>query len=522
MGPLMSVFAQTKTDPVVETTNGKIRGALNDGVYAFKGIPYGASTAGANRFMPPKPPERWSGVRDCLQWGAMAFQGGGGGSMSSEDIQRADFRKYFGMNPDMPTTQSEDCLSLNVFTKGLDSDRRPVVLWIHGGGFAVGSGAGARTSGAHLAQRQDVVTVSVNHRLDALGYCHLGDIDPAFAHSGNAGQLDLIAALQWVRDNIEKFGGDPARVMVHGESGGGAKIGTLLAMPNASGLFHRAAMQSGTANRLPDRAKATELAEKLLAELQIPKNQLQRLQETPANQLLAAAAKVARTGPQGPGSGFVPTVGTADLPKNPLESVASGSGNIPLIIGCTKHESALMLLTSGVDPRTITDEDLTKRVNGMFGAKAQQVLDGYRAIHPDYSPSDMLIRIMSDGARMSAIELAEAHIKGGGAPTYMYLFTWETPVVPYVHAGHGIDGSFYLDNTDNVEIAKGNPEATALAKGASTAWANFARNGKPSAPTLPAWPEYTIEKRETMIFAAKSHIESDPLKEERLLRLRLS
>src|SRR5215831_15445075 len=447
-------------EPVVEIASGKVRGVLKDGVYAFKGIPYGASTAGENRFMPPKAPASWSGVRDCLEWGAMAPQGGGGGSMSSESIQRMDFRKYFGMNPDMPTTQSEDCLSLNVFTTGLaDGRKRPVVMWIHGGGFAVGSGAGARTNGSHLAQRQDVVTVSVNHRLDALGYCHLGDIDPAFAHSGNAGQLDLIAALEWVRDNIEKFGGDPKRVMVHGESGGGAKIGTLLAMPHASGLFHRAVMQSGTANRLPNRTQATELAEKLLAELQIPKSDVKRLQQVPAEQLLAAAAKVARLGPQGPGSGFVPTVGTPDLPKNPLESVAGGSGRIPLIIGCTKHEAALMLLTTGTDPRSITDEMLKTRVNGMFGAKAPQVLEGYRAIHPDYSAGDMLIRIMSDGARMSAIELAEAHIKAGGAPTFMYLFTWETPVVPYVKAGHGIDGSFYLDNTDNVEIAKDIPEA---------------------------------------------------------------
>jgi para-nitrobenzyl esterase len=523
--PIASAFAKEMREPIVETNYGKIRGVAKDGVYAFKAIPYAASTAGANRFMPPQKLREWTGVRDCFAWGPMAPQAGEMPAANATARDRpSDFRLYFGVNPDMPSERSEDCLSLNVFTQGLgDGGKRPVLVWIHGGGFNSGSGAGARTNGTNLALRQDVVSVSLNHRLGVLGYCHLGDFDPAFAESGNVGQLDLIAALEWVRDNIEKFGGDPTRVMVHGESGGGAKIGTLLAMPRANGLFHRAVMQSGTANKLPTRDQASEWVAGLLKELQIPKNQVKQLQQVPVDRLLAAADAIAKGQPQGPGRGFVPTVGTAELPIMPLDAVAAGSArSIPLIIGCTQHESALFLLTSGTDPRSITEEQLKMRITAMHREHAPEVLAGYRKIHRDYSPGDLLIRIMSDGARMSAINLAEAHIKGGGAPTYMYLFTWESPVLPQVKAGHSIDCTFYFDNTDSVEIAKGNAEARALAKGTSTAWANFARNAKPSAPTLPAWPQYTLDKRETMIFATQSSIQSDPLKDERLLQARLS
>jgi para-nitrobenzyl esterase len=516
---LTPACADSGKEPVVETSYGKIRGAVHDGVYSFKGVPYGASTAGANRYMPPRPPQPWKGVKDCLEWGPMAPQPKST-SLNPSSGMGKDFATFFGTQPDAPSAQSEDCLCLNVFTPGLDDAKRAVMVWIHGGGFGIGAGGGARANGTHLAQRQDVVAISLHHRLGALGYCHLGEFDPAFEHSGNVGQLDLIAALQWIRDNVAAFGGDPNRIMIHGESGGGGKIGTLLGMPKASGLFQRAILQSGTANRLPARSRAAELAGELLAALQIPTNQVRRIQDIPADAIIAAASKLETPG-AGPRRGFVPTVGTVDLPQNPLDAVANGSARIPIMLGCTKHEMALMLAGAGTDPRTVTAEQLQGRVKAMMGDRSQALLDGYRTNHPDYTPGDLLVRILSDGMRMGAIELAEAHVKAGGAPTYMYLFTWESPALPYLKAAHGIDGTFYFDNTESVGIAQGNPDAVALAKRASTAWANFAKEGKPSASGLPAWPQYTLDKRETMILSTQPHIESDPMKEDRLLRAKL-
>jgi len=513
-----------KSEPVAETSFGKVRGYLNDGVYTFKGIRYAASTAGVNRFMPPRKPEPWSDVQDCLAWGPLAPQSLGTSRANPAAGMGESFGIFFGTNTESPTGQNEDCLMLNIFTPGLgDGGKRPVMVWIHGGGFGIGTGSAARSDGTHLARRQNVVSVSITHRLGALGYCHLGEFDPDFAHSGNVGQLDLIEALEWIRDNIEAFGGDSNRVMVHGESGGGGKIATLLGMPEAKGLFQSAILQSGTANRLPKPQKAAEYAEMLLKELQISKNEIKRLQQIPFGQLISAASQLEMRSGAGMLRGFVPVMGTADLPASPLDAVANGSAPIPIMLGCTKHEMALMLMGSGTDPKDVTNERLDGQIHAMYGDKASELLEGYRDVHPDYSPGDMLVRIMTDATmRTGAIRMAEAHVKSGGAPTYMYMFTWESPKLPHLKAAHGIDGTFYFDNTETVGIAVGNPEAQTLAKIASTAWANFARDGKPSAEGLPDWPEYSLEKRETMILSASPHVENDPMAEDRLIWERLS
>src|SRR3984893_7200271 len=274
---------------VVEIAAGKLRGMVSAGIHSFKGIPYGAPPIGHNRFMPPVPPQPWTGVREALAYAGRAWQ------LPNRPARRPALETLLG--PADTTPEGEDCLSLNVWTSGLgDGIKRPVMVWLHGGAFGYGSGNRAVADGANLARRGDVVVVNVNHRLNIFGFLHLADLGgPAWAHSSNAGLLDLVAALCWVRDNIEGFGGDPGNVTIFGESGGGGKVSVLLTMPAARGLFHRAIIQSGAAIRVLTRERATGLAQAVLTAVGLRPAECERLQTLPADRLLAAIAPASRT-----------------------------------------------------------------------------------------------------------------------------------------------------------------------------------------------------------------------------------
>ena len=367
--------AQAAAGEVVETTAGRVRGALEDGVHVFKGIPYGAPTGGPNRFRAPQPPPAWTGVRDALAYGPSAPQNRGG------DVGG-----------------DEDCLVLNVWTRGLDDGgRRPVMVWLHGGGFRSGSGSSPLYDGVNLANRGDVVVVTINHRLNVFGYLELGDlVGGAFADAGNAGMLDIIQALAWVRDNIARFGGDPATVTIFGESGGGRKVSTLLAMPDARGLFHRAIIQSGPGLHLQPRDKSTELAVALFRELGLAPTRIAALQELPMERVLAAYATVegrldglARQKGVFEQHGFVPTVGVPALPGYAFDPVATEiSADVPILIGSNRHEMALFSRNDpAIHERTLTEAQLRERVEVMVGGGADRVLDVYARAWPDESPA---------------------------------------------------------------------------------------------------------------------------------------
>jgi para-nitrobenzyl esterase len=481
-----------------ETAYGKVRGVEVNGIKIFKGIPYGASTAGKNRFMPPAAPVRWTGVRDALQYGETAPQSAA-----------------------VPAGQGEDCLVLNIWTPAIkDGRKRPVMFWCHGGGFASGSGSSPGQDGTNLAHRGDVVVVTINHRLNVLGFTYLAALGgPDFEQSGDAGMLDVVQALKWVRDNIEQFGGDPNTVMIFGQSGGGRKVGTLLGMPSAKGLFHRAAIESGATVKLVDRDQATRVAERLVSKLQLGRNEVREMQKMPLAKIMAAYFDVVKD--MGDADqmteGFSPTVNGTTVPEHPFYPVASGiSPNVPLMLGHTRTE---MTLQSPADTFTLDEDGMRARVRTILADKTADTIDLYRRSNPGASPSDIYFLIASDyryGAPV--MKIAERRAALNKAPVYLYYFRWETPVQGgRLKSPHTIEIPFAFDNVKiSASLTGGGAEAMALADKMSEAWIAFARTGDPNTPKLPRWPRFNANDRPTMVFNNESRVVNDPIREQRL------
>ncbi len=494
--------------PVVKTKAGKVRGFVAEGVSTFRGIPYGASTAGANRFIAPKMPEPWAGVRDASQFGPIAFQDPPLKGIYAEVLR--------GLAPVEPLNMGEDCLRLNVWTPEPGAGhKRPVMVWMHPGGVVFWAGNSDWTDGANLARHHDVVVVSLNHRLGPFGFLYLGDVaGQAYSESGNAGMLDIVAALRWVHENIAAFGGDPDNVTIFGESGGGWKVSALLAMPSAQGLFHKAIIEFDILVKGLPKDQAAATTADILAKLAIKDHVVDQLNRIPAQQLQDAAK----------GHNFVPMVDGIVLPRDPFSPDAPDiSKQIPLIIGNNRTEVAYLFLLTGV-PDLKDDAalmDYLKSRMGLSDALAGKAIELYRRFHPSASRIDIVLGIPRTGIRSEVRSVAELKIsKAPSVPVFRYEFEWEAPGFDgNYHSSHTFEVPFVFDNVDAAPQLFGpspDPRRYDLARNMSGAWAAFAHNGNPSHPGIPEWKPYTLPDRATMLFNYSCELVNDPDSEERV------
>ena len=498
---------------IVATQSGRVAGFRRGGIAAFKGIPYAASTAGAARFLPPGPVEPWTGVRSSRAYGPVCPQPPRTGWGND---QEAFLMRWDDGQP------GEDCLRLNLWTAGPDSRRRPVMVWLHGGGYTAGSGQELPAyDGESLARRGDVVLVSVNHRLGPLGFLDLSFAGPEFTQSANVGMLDLVASLQWVRDNIAAFGGDPGNVTIFGQSGGGSKVTTLMTMPSAAGLFHKAIVQSGSLKLSETAEDSGRLARIVLSEFGLSASNARSLQEAPAAELIArsnlAVAKAeAGGGPPGPPGvgrsrplGWSPSVDGRVLPEVPFgDNAPAISAHVPMIIGSTKDEWGLNYAR---DQAGMTEVQLADGLTPLFGPRTGAIIAAFRATYPGLTPAQMMGTIVSAPMRNNVLEQVAVKHRQGGAPVFTYWFRWETPVLGGMpRAFHCSDLPHCFANAERCDTTTGNtPEAQEVSERMSGAWINFARTGNPSQTGL-VWPPYDPATIPTMVFDTRSRVENDP------------
>ncbi len=500
---------------VVETQYGKLRGYEENGLHIFKGIPYAKPPVGNLRFRAPEKPEAWTGERDATKPGGNAPQA----PMGTRRVPN----------------QNEDCLYLNVNTPGCDDKKRPVMLWLHGGGFNSGSGSGPESDVTALATRGDLVIVTINYRLGALGFAHFGELFGSdFPTTSNNGLRDQVAALEWVQDNIANFGGDPNNVTVFGQSAGGISVASLIGMSQTKGLIHKAVAQSGGLNQWTSPYCATTVATEFLKELNIDPDDPQKLWELEWKEILAAQAKATSVkikigvkGGHGLGVNFIPIIGDDLMPLQPIKAVQKGNArDITLMVGTVRDEWKLFSKLASMAPKGSpategitspkTEEDLLAACEIILGNDAQEAIDTIRSARgSETRTGDVYDTFQTDYLfRIPAVQLAEQQAKHN-ANTYMYRIDWESPTFG---ASHIVDVPLVFGNTDSMMgkmFTGGGPDAKALSEKMMDAWISFARTGNPGHADLPEWKTYDHDNRTTIIFNKECSTENDPKKEER-------
>jgi para-nitrobenzyl esterase len=488
---------------IVETLAGKLEGQIEDDLYVFKGIPYAEPPIGELRWMPPEPCKPWRGVRPAHDFGAVSLQE----VRYSEDLACQE-------------PQSEDCLFLNIWTPALDDAKRPVMVWIHGGGFQAGSGSIPLYRGNLLAKRGNAVVVTINYRLGVLGFLNLYEITGGeIPASGNEGLLDQIMALKWVRDNIARFGGDPDNVTIFGESAGSMSVSLLLTLKQAQGLFQKAIMQSGSTNVVRSLESVVKMSELFLQTLGISKTGAEALRAVPSDRILSAQVEVAKKA--GGVTPVEPLIDGRIIAGKPIEKIRAGSAyKIPVLCGTTLEETRMFLM---MEPRAkdINESILKKLVgNIVTSRKADALIDSYRNIRSrrgmSTHPYDLLAAIQTDCMfRVPTLRLAEAQLLNK-QNAYNYLFTWQSPLAGgSLGAYHSLDLGFVFGNLFS-DVHGTGPAVERLSRNIQDAWTAFARTGNPSCESIGQWPRYD-QKRNTMILGEKCYIAGAPYEEERVL-----